>query len=70
MTIKNIRDRLGLSRDEFAERFKVKKRTLECWEYETRNPPEHVQYMLERILELEEQVDSLTKELARYKKKN
>lgn len=67
MLVKDIRERLGLSRAEFAEKFQVSKRTLECWEYETRTPPPHVMHMLEQILELEEQVHALKDEVRRLR---
>lgn len=69
VSVKEIREKLGMSRGEFSEKFKVSKRTLECWEYETRTPPPHVVFMLMQILELEEQVRTLTEENCALKKK-
>ena len=64
MSIKDIREKMGLTRLEFAEKFKISKRTLESWEYDHRVPPPHVAYMLERILELEETCDEYKKTIS------
>ena len=53
LTIKELRDRTGMSQRAFAERFGIPVRTLQEWEQERREPPEYVVAMVGRILELE-----------------
>ena len=53
MTIKEIRDLLGISRAEFARRYRLPIRTLENWEADGdnhREPPEWVTYLLEKVV--------------------
>lgn len=53
LTIKELRDRTGMSQRAFAERFGIPVRTLQEWEQERREPPEYVVAMVGRILDLE-----------------
>lgn len=48
--IQNIRKMSGLSRKDFAERYKIPIRTLEKWEREETKPAEYVVLLLERAV--------------------
>ena len=48
--IKRIRKMSGLSRKDFAERYKIPIRTLEKWERQESNPAEYVVLLLERAV--------------------
>lgn len=50
MTIKEIRDLLGVSRAEFGRRYNIPTRTLEAWEKGERIPPTYVLELLERVV--------------------
>lgn len=50
MTIKEIRDLLGVSRAEFGRRYNIPTRTLEAWEKGERIPPAYVLELLERVV--------------------
>lgn len=50
MTVKEMRELLGLSRVAFSRKYKIKLRTLENWEYGKSECPEHVLYLLERCV--------------------
>lgn len=56
MTIRELRDRTGLSQSRFSQRFHLQVGTLRTWEQGVRNCPEPILYMIEEILDLEEQV--------------
>ena len=47
MTIKEIRDSIGISRAEFSRRYHIPLRTLDDWEKERRTPPPYVLELLE-----------------------
>jgi DNA-binding transcriptional regulator YiaG len=47
MTIKEMREFLGISRAEFSRRYHIPARTLEDWEAGKRTPPEYVLELLE-----------------------
>ena len=49
-----IRKMSGLSRKDFAERYKIPIRTLEKWEQGVSSPPQYVLAMMARILSLED----------------
>ncbi len=53
MTIKELRKQTGLSQSQFAKRFHLNLRTLQTWEQETRPTPEHVNFLIESVLKLE-----------------
>lgn len=53
MSIKELRDRTGLTQVKFAEKFHIALHTLQSWEQGWSKPKPCVQYMIERILELE-----------------
>ena len=56
ITIFEIRKSTGLSQSQFAKKFHLQVKTLQSWEQGWRNTPEHVIFMVQRILELERQV--------------
>lgn len=56
MTILEIRTNLGMSRKEFAEKFHLTTRAITSWEEGWRNTPDHILFMVQRILELEGQL--------------
>ncbi len=57
MTVKELRAKTGLSQSRFAAHFELPVRTLQDWEQERREPPDYVVAMMERILDLEYQLD-------------
>lgn len=57
MTVKELRTKTGLSQGKFAARFGVPVRTLQNWEQGHQVPPDYVVVMMERILDLEHQLD-------------
>lgn len=59
MTIKELRERTGLSQYKFAEKFKMGTANISHWEQKIRKPPEYVTYMMERILDLEKENEEL-----------
>lgn len=52
-SIKEIREQTGLSQSQFAKKFYLTTRVVQSWEQGQRNIPEHVLYIIQRILELE-----------------
>lgn len=54
MTIKEMRKLLGLSQADFAHKYNIPKRTIECWETSSptahRECPEYVKQLLERCV--------------------
>lgn len=57
MTIKELKKRTGLSQSKFAERFHLSMRTLQRWEQNQNEPQEAIVYMINRILDLEDQME-------------
>lgn len=57
MTIKELRKRTGLLQSKFAERFHLSMRTLQRWEQNQNEPQEAIVYMINRILDLEDQME-------------
>lgn len=47
MTVKEMRDLLGMSQKAFAEMYKIPKRTIEEWESGRRNPAPYILELLE-----------------------
>ena len=45
----------GLSQSEFAKKFHIQLKTLQSWEQGYRNTPEHILFMIQKILELEKE---------------
>lgn len=48
--IKDIRKRTGLSQAKFCEKYEIPKRTLENWEQGSRECPEYVYKLLDRVV--------------------
>ena len=53
MTILELRQQLGLSRREFADKFQLTTRAVQSWEEGWRVPAKHTMYMMLKIVELE-----------------
>lgn len=53
MTIRELRNQMGLSQSNFAKYFNVSVANVQHWEQGISSPPEYVPYMMGRILELE-----------------
>lgn len=49
MTIKEMREKTGLSQGKFANYFGISYRTIQQWEQERSNPPRYLVALLERI---------------------
>lgn len=54
--IKEIRNRTGLSQSKFATYFGIPVKTVQQWERNGSVPPQYIPQMMERILDLEEQL--------------
>lgn len=52
-TINELRKQTGMSQSKFANKFHINKRTLQSWEQGYRHAPEYVLYMIETILDME-----------------
>lgn len=63
MGIKELRKRTGLTQKDFAAYFNVPLRTIQKWERNGSAPPEYIFQMMERILDLEEQLKEKEEEL-------
>ena len=50
MTVKEMREKLGLTQEMFAMRYNIPKRTIQNWESGKRNPPPYVLEMLENAI--------------------
>ena len=50
MTIKELRESMGVSRAEFSRRYEIPNRTLENWESGVNKCPEYVKKLLERAV--------------------
>ena len=61
--IKSIREKLDLSQSQFADKFNIPVSTLQCWEQNINNPTKYTSYMIEKILELEDEVNELKSQL-------
>lgn len=57
ITIKEIREQTSLSQSQFAKKFHLTIRVVQSWEQGKRNTPEHVLYMVQKILEYEERME-------------
>lgn len=47
MTVKEMREMLGMTQREFSEKFEIPYRTIQEWEGERRTPPKYVMNLLE-----------------------
>lgn len=50
MTIKEMRQLLGLSQKAFGDKYRIPMRTIQDWEGAKRTPPEYVILLLERAV--------------------
>ena len=50
MTIKEIREMLGLNMTDFGKRYGIPYRTIQSWDRNERMPPEWIWHMMERIV--------------------
>lgn len=50
LSVKEMRERAGMTQAQFAERFCIPKRTIENWEGGSRTPPDYVRLMMAREL--------------------
>lgn len=70
--VKEMRKRLGLTQVEFGKKFGIPRRTVESWEGKSEissyKPNEYVLRMIETIIEYEEQIREMGKEIACLKK--
>lgn len=53
MTVKEIRESIGISRAEFSRRYRIPLRTIENWEYGKTNPPEWTVEMIRKVVEMD-----------------
>lgn len=63
MTILELRQKLGLSRSEFAAKFHLTTRAVQSWEEGWRNTSASTLFLIQRVVELEEEVQKLKEEL-------
>ena len=59
MTVREIRELLGVSRAEFSRRYNIPIRTLENWESGTREAPEWTMEILERVVRGDVHMDGI-----------
>lgn len=57
--VKELRERFGLSREQFCSAFEISYRTLQSWELGARRCPVYVFRMMEMLLELSERSGGL-----------
>lgn len=62
MFIKELRNRLGLTQNEFAERFGIPVRTVQQWEQGRQEPPSYVVELIKKTILLEEELEKIKKE--------
>lgn len=58
MTILELRKKTGLSQSQFANKFHLNVRTVQTWEQGTRKTPDYVVWLIEKVMDLEEQLDA------------
>lgn len=59
--VKQIRQSTGLSQRKFSEKFHIPAINVSFWEQGVNNPTDYTLYMIERILELEAQLEANSK---------
>lgn len=57
MTIKELREQTGLSQSKFGKKFHIPVANVQTWEQGVHNPTEYTLYMIQRILELEKELE-------------
>ena len=50
MSIKELREITGLSQSKFAKKYRFTTRQVQAWEQGSRNTPDCILYMLERLV--------------------
>lgn len=55
MTIKELREKTGLTQQKFADKFHMTVDNVRCWEQGVSSPLKCIPFMVEKILELESQ---------------
>lgn len=68
MEIRDLRNRTGLSQSRFAEYFGIPVKTIQKWENHGSTPAPYIVGMIERILDLECQVNDLKGEVTNGRK--
>lgn len=58
-TIKEMRQRTGLSQSQFAEKFGIPVRTIQKWEIGASKPKPYLLHMMQEMLKQDEQLASL-----------
>lgn len=57
--VKQLRDRTGLSQAKFGEMFGIPVANIQKWEQQTSTPPDYIVSMMERILDLQDEIYNL-----------
>lgn len=63
LEIKEIRIRTGLSQSKFGAMFGIPVSNIQNWEQHVTTPPSYIPCMLSRILDLQDEIENLKKEL-------
>lgn len=58
MTIKELRERTGLSQRKFAEKFDIPLKTIQTWEFGASEPRPYIISMIVRILDFEDKYET------------
>jgi len=53
MDIRSLREKYGMSRQEFSDFLGIKLRTLKSWEIGERTPPDYIVELIKRVLKNE-----------------
>ena len=53
MTIRELREKTGLSQSKFADLLHIPVRTIQVWEINQRKPPIYVNELIEKVLRYE-----------------
>lgn len=56
-TVVQIRKELGMTQQEFCDRFHVPMHRLKKWEYCEKQTPDYAVYLIRRVIELEEKYE-------------
>lgn len=62
MTIKDLRNSLGLSQSKFGLKFHIGVGTIQHWEQNISTPPDYVIFMIQRLIEQEKEIERLKTE--------
>ncbi len=57
--VKELRDRTGLSQAKFGEMFGIPAANIQKWEQQTATPPDYIIGMMERILDMQDEIYNL-----------